>query len=187
MKTVGIPAHRCSSTSAPLRIVGLYADLPAQFLAMRVFRDVARQCSPVCDIAAAWWCFETLGIADAQETAARTARDADMVWCSSNACEPLPDSVKLWMADWAAQQPKAEHALVALLRCPAGYDLGLSPTRTYLRRLAEETELDFFEQRFDCGCHRSDGLHRPSSNPLALQEGAYGFPCQQFRHWGLNE
>lgn len=171
----------------PLKVVGVYADLPAHVLGMRILRDVARQCLPVCDIDAAWWSFDTLKSADVHETAARAARDADMIWCSAHACEALPHAVRAWLDNSAQQKRESDAALVALLRCPADYKVEHSPARTYLSRTAQAAGMQLFVQRFDCGCRGLLNSPPTVSVPRFNPESMRHTNCQQFRHWGINE
>lgn len=141
-----------AAKDSPLKIVGLYADLPSHILAMGALRDIAGNCSAVCKLHSDWWSFEMLDTTNEREMAAFAAADADMIWCAANACEALPESVRTWTDSWSACRNESEGALVALLRCPAGYILERSPSWMALSRLARTAGLELFTQRFDCDC-----------------------------------
>ena len=182
-------AAASANALSPLKIVGLYADLPAYLLAMRVLHNVGEECSTDCKLSVVWWSFDTLSAEHGQTMGTDLANEADMVWCSTNACEALPESLKACVAAWASTRREAERALVALLRCPPDYKMEQSPARTYLGQLAEAAGIELFVQRFDCGCTNSAGPRPPTSKPPSAHETPFEerHPCQQFRHWGLNE
>jgi hypothetical protein len=174
----------------PLKIAGLYADLPSQAMAMGMLRDVARNCSAVCKLHSDWWSFDVLQAAHEREAAARVAADADMIWCAANACESLPESARMWANSWSAGRTcrnESECALVALLRCPAEYVMERSPSWTFLSRLARSAGMELFVQRVDCDCHASVATR---SQPLLQNDW---FPLEnrpdraQVRWYGINE
>lgn len=173
--------------SEPLKVAGIYADLPAHILAMRVLSDVARQCSSVCEINAAWWSFDTLASVNVRPTAVRLAGDSDMIWFSTHACEALPKPVTEWVEAWLPHRSEPTGALVALLRCPSNYKVEQSPSRAYLEELARATGMELFVQRFDCACDPS--LNQPPAAPLQIRNriDEYDPNWQPVRHWGINE
>ena len=173
--------------SAPLKVAGIYADLPAHALAMRVLGDVSRQCSAVCEINAVWWSFDTLKSADAHEAAARAASEADMIWCSTHACEALPHAVRAWLDESSEHRHESDAALVALLRCPHGYKIEQSPARIYLSKTAQAAGMELFVQRFDCACRGL--LNPPPSVLLHIRSliDEHHPDWHQLRHWGINE
>jgi hypothetical protein len=156
-------------------------------MAMRVLRSVTRQCSPVCEINATWWSFDTLKSVDAHLTAAQAASEADMVWCSTHGCKPLPHAVRAWLDHSTRQKRESDAALVALLRCPPGYKIEQSPARSYLARTAQAAGLEFFVHRLDCGCRGL--LKAPATVPVPFFSPTLeDHPdWRQFRHWGINE
>jgi hypothetical protein len=133
-----------------------------------------------------WLGFDMLEAATEREAAACAAADADMVWCAANAGEKLPRAVELWADLWSAHRSETECALVALLRCPAGYVIERSPARVYLVRLARAAGLELFVQRFDCDRRASvtapsQPLIRNDSFPMESEPGRGQI------HWGINE
>ena len=129
-----------------------------------------------------------LSTASFKQTAAEMARQADMIWCSTHACQPLPHVVKSWVDEWSQSRRESDAALVALLRCPPNYKVEDSPARAYLSQAARVAGMDLFVQRFDCAC---DVSFDPSAS--ALSEHFSGAIIedqanrQQIRHWGINE
>ena len=174
-------------TRPALKVVGVYADLPAHMLATSLLRNVARNCSTVCEIDSVWWSFDTLASARVRETAARAAAEADMIWCSIHACEALPEKVRAWVDAWSEFKGESDTALVALLRCPPNYKVEHSPARAYLSQAAQAAGMELFVQRFDCAC--SPSLNPPSSVRLETRNRIeeYHPDWQQVRHWGINE
>lgn len=170
-----------------LKVVGVYADLPAHVLAKNVLRNVARNSSAVCKLDTVWWSFDTLASADVREAAARAAAEADMIWCSTHACEALPEKVRAWVDAWSEFKTESDAALVALLRCPSNYKVEQSPSRAYLSQVAQAVGMELFVQRFDCACGAS--LNRPPSVQLQIRTriDEYHPDWQQIRHWGINE
>lgn len=167
-----------------LKVVGVYADLPAHVLATSLLRNVARNCSTVCKLDSAWWSFDMLTSASVREAAMRAAAGADMIWCSTHACEALPERVRAWVDAWTESRDESDAALVALLRCPSNYKVEHSPAQAYLSQAAEAAGIDLFVQRFDCACSAS--LNSPSSVRLQIID-EYDSESQQVRHWGINE
>ena len=171
-----------------LKVVGVYADLPAHMLGTNVLCNVARNCSAFCKLDTAWWSYEALASASVREAAARAAAEADMVWCSTHACEALPDQVTSWVEAWLPHQQESAGALVALLRCPRDYQVEKSPSRAYLSEAAQSAGMELFVQRFDCDCRQS--LHFPHrasfllENPSVVEEWPNS---HQIRGWGINE
>ncbi len=179
-------ARAAPEKDSPLKIVGVYADQPSHTLAMSVLRNTARHCSVVCKLHSDWWSFDMLQAASEREAAAHAAADADMIWCATNACKVLPASVRAWTDSWSARHGKADGALVALLRCPAGYAVEQSPPRVYLCRFAQAAGLEFFAQRFEWDC----GRPAQTPSPFALLNGWFPLPSDPERghsHWGINE
>lgn len=176
-----------AETCPALKVVGVYADLPAHMLATSLLRNVARNCSTVCKLDSVWWSFDTLASASVRETAARAAAEADMIWCSTHACEALPEKVRAWVDAWSESRNESDAALVALLRCPPKYRVEHSPARAYLSQAAQAVGMELFVQRFDCACSAS--LNPPPSVPLQIrnQIDEYHPDWQQIRHWGINE
>lgn len=173
--------------SAPLKVVGVYADLPGHILGLRVLRNVAEQCSPVCAIDAAWWSFDTLKLVDVHETAASAARNADMIWCSAHACEALPHAVQAFLDESAQNQHESAAALVALLRCPHGYIIEESPARIYLSKTAQAAGMELFVHAFDCGCNAAGSLESEAKrSPLDL-DALHQMDSDQPRDWGIND
>ncbi len=177
-----------AETAPSLRIVGVYSDLSAYMLATNVLCNVARNCSSVCKLDAAWWSYEALTSASVRETAVRAAADADMIWCSTHACEALPDGVTSWMEAWLPHQQASDSALVALLRCPRDYQVEKSPSRAYLIQAAQSAGMELFVHRFDCDCRQSLNFpHRAlflTGNPSVIEK----LPnSHQIRGWGINE
>lgn len=170
-----------------LKVVGVFADLPAHVLATSLLRNVTRNCSTVCKLDSAWWSFDMLTSASVRETATRAAADADMIWCSTYACEALPERVRVWVDAWTESRDKSDAALVALLRCPSNYKVEHSPARAYLSQAAEAAGIELFVQRFDCAYSAS--LNPPYSVRLQIrnQIDEYHPDWQQVRHWGINE
>lgn len=169
---------------APLKVVGVYADLPAHVLGMRILRNVAGQCSPVCAINAAWWSFDTLKSADVHETA---ARDADMIWCSAHACEALPHAVRAFLDESAENQLESAAALVALLRCPHGYKIEESPARIYLSKTAQASGMELFVHAFDCGCNDVGSLEAAAKRPPFDLNALHQMDSDQPRNWRIND
>ncbi len=179
-------ARASPESDSPLKIVGVYADQQLHALAMSVLHSTARHCSAVCKLHSDWWSFDMLEAASEREAAADAAAHADMIWCAANACEVLPASVTTWAERWSARRDETDGAVVALLRCPAGYTVEQSPPRVCLCRFAQAAGLEFFTQRFDCDCGR---LARTPS-PFALLNGWFPLPSEPERghsHWGINE
>lgn len=179
-------ARAAPERDSPLKIVGVYADQPSHTLAMSVLRNTARHCSAVCKLHSDWWSFDMLEAASEREAAGCAAADADMIWCSTHACEGLPEAVQMWTDSWSAFHAESERALVALLRCPAGYVVEQSPSRAYLCRLARTAGLELFVQRFDCDCRAS--VETRSQPPL--RHDWFPLPSAPERghsHWGINE
>lgn len=171
-----------------LKIVGVYADLTSHLHATRLLRNVAGSCSTVCKVDPVWWSFDVLTSAFVREAAARAAAEADMIWCSTHACEPLPETVRAWVDAWCEFKGDSDAALVALLRCPPNYNVEHCPTRAYLSQAAQEAGMEIFVQRFDCAC--GDSLNAPStmSSMRLSYEITEDHPnWHQFRHWGINE
>jgi len=181
-------AAGAGTAASPLKIVGVYADLPAHVLATSVLRNVARNCSTVCNLTSVWWSFDMLTSVSVRETASRVAAEADMIWCSTHACEALPDRVTSWMEAWLPHQQASDGALVALLRCPRDYQVEKSPSRAYLIQAAQSAGMELFVQRFDCDCRQSFHFpHRASfltENPWVIAEWPNS---HQIRGWGINE
>ena len=129
-----------------------------------------------------------LTTATVRETAARVAAEADMIWCSTHACEALPDPVTSWVEAWLPDQQESNTALVALLRCPRDYRVEKSPSRAYLSQAAQSAAMELFVQRFHCDCRRSLNFPRHASflpeNPSVIEEWPNG---HQIRGWGINE
>lgn len=173
----------------PLKIAGLYADAPSQTAAMGLLRDVAHNCSALCKLRSDWWSFDALQVTDEREAAARTAAEADMIWCAANACESLPEAARLWANLWSECRrcKVTDCALVALLRCPAGYFIERSPSWMFLSRMARTAGMELFVQRVDCDCHAS-----AITQPQALSQHDW-FPMEgradrhQFRWYGIND
>lgn len=153
-------APETDSPDWPLRIAGVYSDLPAHTLATAVFRNITCNCASICTLHADWWSFESLEATSVRETAACVAADADMIWYATNAGERLPEAVRAWAHLWVAHR-RYTGALVVLLGCPSDYPIEQSPAWTYFCWLAREARTDLFAQRFDSGWQ---GLTR-----LALQ------------------
>lgn len=171
-------------TRPALKVVGVYADLPAHVLATSLLRNLARNCSNVCQLDSLWWSFDTLVSVSVRETAARAAAEADMIWCSTHACEALPENVRAWVDTWSEFKGESDAALVALLRCPPNYRVEHSPARAYLSQVAQSTGMELFVQRFDC-----PSLNPPSFVTLQIRHriDEYHPDWQQVRHWGINE
>ena len=173
----------------PLKIAGLYADASSQTVAMGLLRDVAHNCSALCKLRSDWWSFDALQVTDEREAAARTAADADMIWCAANACESLPEAARLWANLWSEcrQCKAADCALVALLRCPAGYVVERSPSWMFLSRMAHTSGMELFVQRVDCDSHDSASI---LAQPRLRNDW---FPLEnrrdrnQLRWYGINE
>lgn len=173
----------------PLKIAGLYADARSQTVAMGLLHNIARNCSSLCKLRSDWWSFDALQVTNEREAAARTAADADMIWCAADACESLPEAAKLWANLWSeCRRCKAtDCALVALLRCPAGYIVERSPSWTFLSRMARGAGMDLFVQPVDCDCHASASvlsqprLHNNWFSPESRPER------NQVRWYGINE
>jgi hypothetical protein len=179
-------ARAAPEKDSPLKIVGLHADLPSHTLAMTVLRNVSRHSSGVCKLHSDWWSFDMLQAASEREAAARAAAEADMIWCAAPACEALPEAVTTWRDSWLACRNESECALVALLRCPAGYVIERSPSRAYLCRLARATGLELFVQRFECDCRASvEARSQPSmrSDWFPIESR----PERGHIRWGINE
>ena len=177
-----------SDALPPLRVAGVYADLPDRILAMRVFGNVTRKCSRECEINGMWWSFDMLSKPSFQQTAAQMARQADMIWCSTHACEPLPHIVRTWVDAWSKSKRESDAALVALLRCPPNYKIEHSPALACLAQAAHTTGMELFVQKFDCDCDASLDF---AGSALRQQSGTASIEdhpnWQQFRHWGINE
>jgi len=179
-------ARAAPENDSPLKIVCLHADAPSHTLAMTVLRNVSRHCSAICKLHSDWWSFDMLQAAGEREAAARAAADADMIWCSTDACAGLPEAVRTWTGSWSACHAQSERALVALLRCPAGYVIERSPARAHLCRLARAAGLELFVQRFDSDCR--DPLDVPAQPPLSPDWFPLpGEPEHGHSHWGINE
>lgn len=177
-----------TETCPALKVVGVYSDLPAYMLATNVLCNVARNCSAVCKLDAAWWSYEALTSASVRETAVRAAADADMIWCSTHACEALPDGVTSWMEAWLPHQQASDGALVALLRCPLDYQVEKSPSRAHLIQAAQSAGMELFVQRFNCDCRQSLHFsHRASFLPENLSVVEEWPHSHQIRGWGINE
>ena len=169
-----------AETYPALKVVGVYADLPAHMLAACLLRNVARNCSTVCKLDSVWWSFDTLESASVREAAARAAAEADMIWCSTHACEALPERVRAWVDAWSEFKGESDAALVALLRCPPNYKVEHSPARAYLSQAAQAVGMELFVHRFDCACGAS--LNPLPAVPLQIHPD-----WQQFHHGGINE
>jgi hypothetical protein len=181
-------ARAAPERDSPLKIVGVYADQSSHTLAMSVLRNTARHCSAVCKLHSDWWSFDMLEAASEREAASNAAAHADMIWCATNACEVLPPSVTVWAERWSARRDETDGALVALLRCPAGYAVEQSPPRVYLCHFAQAAGLEFFAQRFDCDCRASIGARLQAT----LGNEWYPYPVESRPergqiHWGINE
>ena len=176
-------AERCPA----LKVVGVYADLPAHVLATNVLRNIARNCAGLCELDTVCWSFDTLASASVREAAARAAAEADMIWCSTHACEALPEKVRAWVDAWSEFRTESDAALVALLRCPPNYKIEHSPARAYLSQAAQAVGMELFVQRFDCVYSESPDL--PPSMPLQMSNriNEYHPDWQHVRHWGINE
>lgn len=172
--------------SSSLRIVGVYSDLLAHEMGRLVLSNIAQQCSPVCDIDSEWWSFDTLKSSLAHEIAARAARNADMIWCSTHACEALPHAVRAWLHN-SVEQSGSDSALVALLQCPSGYQIKESPALSYLCSTAETAGIEFFVRRFDSGCRALLKPRSAESRPPSEPDFVVHRNWQQFWHWGINE
>ena len=174
----------------PLKIAGLYADASSQTAAMGLLHDVARNCSALCKLRSDWWSFDALQAAQEREAAARVAADADMIWCAANACENLPECARMWANSWTACRTcrkGSECALVALLRCPAGYIVERSPSWMFLSRMASAAGMELFVQRVDCDCHASAS----ALSQLPLHNDWFPLESRpdrnQVRWYGINE
>jgi hypothetical protein len=172
---------------SPLKVVGVYADLPLRALAMRVLGDVACQCSGVCELSSVWWSFDTLNLADVRQAAARAAAEADMIWFAADAGEVLPDAVQQWIEAWSPHRTSSDGALVALMRCPPDYAIEQSHSYTCLRGLARAVGLDFFLRRFDSESRPSVITQPPSSLPNSRLTVQNDPNRGQARWWGINE
>jgi len=175
--------------SRPVKVVGIYADVPARVQATRLFSNVARQCAPVCEFCSSWWSFDVLADSDLRKTAAQAAGAADMIWCSTDACEALPSVVRAWMSEWCPLKQGTESALVALLRCPFSYPIKQSPAAASLTELARTMGMELFMETFDGTIQQPLGVR---ANPLmrTTRPAPWLHGCShpsQPRWWGINE
>jgi hypothetical protein len=172
--------------ASPIKVVGVYADLPSHLLAMGVFRNIARQCSAACEFNESWWSFDMLASASMRSTAVGLAAESDMIWCSTHACKALPKPITEWVEAWLPRRSEPAGALVVLLRCPSNYKVEQSPSRAYLEQLARAAAMELFVQRFDCACGVS--LNQ-AAVPLQIRKqiDEYHPDWKQIRHWGINE
>lgn len=175
--------------SRPVKVVGIYADVPARVQATRLFSNVARQCAPVCEFCSSWWSFDVLADSKLRKSAAQAAGVADMIWCSADACEAFPIAVRAWVDEWCPLKHGAESALVALLRCPFNYPVEQSPAGVSLSELARSTGMELFMETFDGTIQQPLGARtKPFMQAIRPPLGLRDWPNpSQPRWWGINE
>lgn len=170
--------------AAPVKVVGVYSELSDYLMATHQLQRIANRSPSVGDFQSSWWSFEALEHPQERQKAARAAAEADIIWCSSCACEPLPDAVRAWMHNWSAHKGKPDAALVSCLRCPLNGDFEQSPTRLCLCKAALAAGAEFFERRLVCDCPQADNpLRGMAMPPLPLNPPGE----KQIRWWGINE
>ncbi len=169
---------------APVKVVGVYRDVSDYIMATHQLQRIANRCPLVGDFESTWWSFDALKQPREVQEAARAAAEADLIWCSACACEPLPKEVAAWVRQWSVDHSKPDAALVSLLRCPLSGDFERSPTRLCLCNAARVAGVEFFERRLVCDCPQADD---PLTG-IGIPPPAAGTPGdRQIRWWGINE
>ena len=180
------PEGDAGEDARPMKIVGLYSDLPHGMLAMEVLRSIGHCFEGVCEFRAEWWQFDALAITTEREVLTKAASEADMLWWAVHTGQELPETVTRWSASWAASRPRTECALVALLSGVSACAIQKSPSWAYLRRLAQQAGMDFFAKRLERDLSRPDDAPMVSSAADAwLSAESYASRGQV--RWGINE
>jgi len=125
----------------------------------------------------------------ARAAAVQAAAKADIIWCSTCACEPLPEMVENWIDGWQTGKRETDAALVAHLRFPSPCDFDRLPARNTLCIAAQMAGMEFFERRMDCGCRHFPAIDATTSS-RKLRRGFQNPATEdnnQIRGWGINE
>jgi hypothetical protein len=138
------------------------------------------------------WKFELLNHPQLREQAASEAAVADMIIMAMRRAGELPPHVKHWIESWLHQRRGNAAALVALLDESEEEDetAASAPLSTYLRRVAEEGNMDFFcqvgggrQRDFD---NTVETIHRRAESH-AVERDSFFHHASGGREWGIND
>ena len=172
----------------PVKVAGVYCDAAAYVTAKYQLQCIANRCDAIFEFDSTWWSFDSLAEPEVRAAAAHAATKADMIWCATCVCKPVPHIVRNWIKDWSAHTHRPDAALIALLRCPTAVDFEHSPTRSCLCRAAQAAGMEFFEKRFHCaGEHNTAEHSRAVLSQFAGHPAEFSQPVHPGIRWGINE
>lgn len=175
--------------SSTFNVVIAYEDLETGKIAKTTYDFLVENLGRDCRFINQMWKFDVLSIPKLREMAARDATQADIIIISSHGSD-LPAEVRTWIELFLAE-PNHAIALVALFDSPDAE--ATFQARSYLARVAERGEMEFFAQPDEWpGHHRAEkALDSPVQNPFArrtittLTDAVH--QDRSFPRWGINE
>jgi hypothetical protein len=178
----------------PFRIVIAYEDFDTGLRAKEMLARLSNELNPEFEVQRDVWKFELLGHSPLRKQAALEASAADMILIAARAETELPEHVKSWIEEWAAQRDGRVAALVALLDQEEAEPVlpGQAPALcAFLQQTAEAAGMDFFcktgnWQQQDFEYVFFETTHHPAApKPQILEEVLYQEGSR--REWGIND
>ena len=170
----------------------IYDDVQTGQQALDLYKRLVRQLGSDYVLHAQGLSFESLHDPQTRQWAAQQAVDADMIAVSARAERQLPAELTRYLELWLDQRTETPQALIALLCTSAAERATESPLYVFLRRAAEDANIEFFHQAFAPMTPQNDltaefftDMEHPIQTSRRLEEMLQrSYPV---RRWGLNE
>lgn len=131
-----------------LKIVIGYGDLADGHRAMKTCQRLIERLGREFQFSTSLWKFNLLGAPKQTKAAAQDAAEADMLIISTRGVGELPGEVKKWVSALAGKGRGGARALIALLDEADERGEGVSPIHSYLQKVAQQANVEFFSSKF---------------------------------------
>jgi hypothetical protein len=183
-------AREVEVPAATIHAVIAYQDFATGARAKHALDHIAHETGHEGEFAQTMWKFDVLRMPKLRDMAAEEAAIADLIVISAHGDDSLPAAVREWIEDAAARRGQRAGGIVLLLDRLDGIFEGPRGIRAYLRKIAREADLDYFEH----GDVRMSVSSEPSSSAERREPAAGAIPVQStlfrekdIRQWGINE
>ena len=195
MQSAATPPSTASSDREDIPIfsvVIVFEDFSTGKQAKQAYDFLVANLSHEWQVTSQMWKFEVLSLPELREMAAKDAAMANLVIVSSRGDRELPSEVKAWIDKWLGHKGDTV-ALIALFDSPPEQAEHAQATQTYLERVAERGNMEFFtwpqvgpgmkgRQESVALDRRSEMAERRLFPPVVV------VPREtSFAHWGINE
>ena len=195
MQSAATPPSTASSDREDIPIfsvVIVFEDFSTGKQAKQAYDFLVANLSHEWQVTSQMWKFEVLSLPELREMAAKDAAMANLVIVSSRGDRELPSEVKAWIDKWLGHKGDTV-ALIALFDSPPEQAEHAQATQTYLERVAERGNMEFFtwpqvgpgmegRQESVVLDRRSEMAERRLFPPVVV------VPREtSFAHWGINE